>query len=364
MNKILMVVDHLGANGTVTHVISLSKALKDRGFHIVVAGREGTKQTALIEHGIPFYPTDFPATFTPTPGQKHKIEKKLKDIILAEGITMIHAHQVYSGMMAARISAALGLRFIYTVHGLYSHNHELNRIAQYAEKLIAVSPYVYAQLKIQYPEKLLLILNGVDETEFYHDDSDLIKALHSISVDHFVVFYASRLEWIKADICMQLIQAVNQLKNTTMPDLHLVIAGEGKRSTQIADTARFYNLNRKETFITTIGSQTDLRAYYGISDCIIGTGRTALEAMLCEKRVIAAGNKGYFGTVTAENWEEAKYAHFGDHFAVQPTSKDKIIQSLLDLRKTNLMEGQLLREAVIRDYSLRHAAQLHMEAYR
>ncbi|MFC5734528.1 glycosyltransferase [Cytobacillus gottheilii] len=363
MEKILMVVDHLGANGTITHVISLSKALQARGYHIIIAGREGSKLSALQQYAIPFYPIDFPATFTPTAGQKHKTEQKLKDIIQAEGITMVHAHQVYSGMIAARISAALNIRFLYTVHGLYSHDHELKHIAGYSEKLIAVSPYVYSQLISQYPEKLLLILNGIDETEFFPDYSESFKSVHEIPLDHFVIFYASRLEWIKADICLQLIQAVNQLKNTTMPDLQLVIAGEGKKIHQLNDAARQYNLNRKETFIRTIGSQTNLRAYYGMSDCIIGTGRTALEALLCEKKVIAAGNKGFFGAVKVENWEEAKMAHFGDHFAVQANGKDLLIQSLIDLRNEEFTEVQLLREVVIRDYSIGHAAQLHIEAY-
>ncbi|WP_282154909.1 glycosyltransferase [Cytobacillus gottheilii] len=364
MRRILMVVDHLGANGTVTHVISLAKELKKMGHHIVIAGREGSKLSEINSHNIPFYSIDFPATFSPSHFEYNRVENNMMEIIQNENISLIHGHQVYSGIIAAKCAKVKNLPFIYTVHGLYSQNYELNMVAGYASKLIAVSPYVFSQLSGQFPEKLVLILNGVDETEFNPKPGGPFRKELGIQQDRYVILYASRLEWIKADICMQLIQAVNQLKHSDMPDIELLILGEGKRQAYINETSRFYCMNKKEAFIKTMGSQCNLQDYYGISDCVVGTGRTALEALLCEKNVIAAGNKGFLGHVTIENWEQAKNAHFGDHFALKSYGKAEFIRSLLDLRRIqSLDETQLLRETVIRDYSIVNAAIQHLSLY-
>ena len=61
------------------------------------------------------------------------------------------------------------------------------------------------------------------------------------------------------------------------------------------------------------GALLDPLEAYRDSDLIIGTARVALEAMSCEKPVIAAGNSGYVGLITPDNFMQAWKVYFGDH---------------------------------------------------
>ena len=69
----------------------------------------------------------------------------------------------------------------------------------------------------------------------------------------------------------------------------------------------------KEEVIHFTGNQIDVNKYYVGSDCVLGTGRVAIEAMAASKKVIAGGNSGYFGLITSENFNEAWQTYFGDH---------------------------------------------------
>ena len=71
------------------------------------------------------------------------------------------------------------------------------------------------------------------------------------------------------------------------------------------------SLNRKAVHV--IGARYDVLSYYLESDLVIGTGRVPLEALSCERAIIAAGSKGCIGIVSEENQEEMWDLYFGDH---------------------------------------------------
>ena len=50
------------------------------------------------------------------------------------------------------------------------------------------------------------------------------------------------------------------------------------------------SLNRKLIYV--IGARYAVLSYYLESDLVIGTGRVALEALSCERAIIATGSKG------------------------------------------------------------------------
>lgn len=63
MKSILMVADHLGANGTVTYIFTISKALKAMGYTIIVIGRPGVLGDNFKHENIPVYEVNIPTTF-------------------------------------------------------------------------------------------------------------------------------------------------------------------------------------------------------------------------------------------------------------------------------------------------------------
>jgi glycosyltransferase involved in cell wall biosynthesis len=72
---------------------------------------------------------------------------------------------------------------------------------------------------------------------------------------------------------------------------------------------------------------------YKNADCVVGTGRVALEAMACKRPVVAVGCEGFFGVVNSLNLDEAWACYFGDHSAIQPSSRALIRSAILEVLK-------------------------------
>lgn len=329
--RILFVLDHLGANGTVTHVLTIAKKLMKAGHHIVVTARNGTLLPAFRELSLTFYEIDFPNEFFHNQPEGLIAKSELRKITLQEKITHVHAHQTYSGYIAALCMKELNIPFFYTVHGLYTPLLELNKVLNHARTAISVSPIVFEKLKNVCPCPIYLVENGIDLEQDKLPPQHDIRTTLKLKQNDFTIFYASRLEWKKADICLKMLQAASMLKRSEIPSLQVVIAGEGNRSGQIADTAFAYNLKFARPYIQLIGSKQNLNEYYKIADCVVGTGRTAIEAMICGKPVIAAGNEGFIGLITENNWQNVHYLHYGDHGASKSVTKQLFSSTILEV---------------------------------
>lgn len=57
-----------------------------------------------------------------------------------------------------------------------------------------------------------------------------------------------------------------------------------------------------------------------MSDCVVKTGRAALEAMSSERAVIATGSKGFLGLINPKEYK-GLYYYFGDHKHLEDWSK-------------------------------------------
>lgn len=348
MKSILMVADHLGANGTVTYLFTISKALKAIGYTIVVIGRTGVLGDNFKHENIPVYEVNIPTTFD---DKSTELQEKIEEIIHNHQIDLIHCHQVFSGIVLLHMAQKLNIPYVYTLHGLYNRREELLKILPKCNQIITVSQLVQEQLVHQYNLSSTFIPNGIDGND-YIDQSDLTvrKNLH-IPDTGFVVFYASRLEFDKADICMRLLKAIEELRQ---PNLYALVAGEGFRTKQIHNMIKAMNRKRATPYVHLLGSQQDLRPFYRSVNVVVGTGRTAMEAISCEVPVIAAGAKGYSGIVTKENWEKMKYGHFADHHADQPIHQRNIKNDISQLmtHEKNIVEMKEIRQALLRDFNI------------
>lgn len=95
-----------------------------------------------------------------------------------------------------------------------------------------------------------------------------------------------------------------------------------------------------------------------------GTARVALEAMSAGKPVIAAGNSGYFGPVTPENFAQGWDVYFGDHDFITLPSKTQIKQDIqVLLRRGKSTEQETLRRLVAAHFRLETVAAVIEELY-
>lgn len=334
--RVLMIIDRFDVNGTTTHVLSTMKQLKENGIHAVVAGIK----SALIYSFRDSELTAYELNHTENKRNFNKRNQQLEEIIENEEINIIHSHQISSGYDAAICAKENNIPFIFTAHGTYYHENEYRKIIALSDQVICVSPPVCDYIKRLSPKKMHMISNGIDLNEFTPSNSEHIREYLGLSEKDQVIIYVGRLAWKKAQICHFLMKAVKELKLKNFPNLKLIIIGDGKRSREIKTLAKNINHQCKDQCIHVIGEKLNIGDYYSIANCVVGTGRSALEALACGKDVIAAGNDGYFGRVTIDNWQAAWNCYFGDHSSNKSNSTYFLNKDLKQFLNEKSMPGR------------------------
>ncbi|MEH7219123.1 glycosyltransferase [Bacillus toyonensis] len=326
--NILMVLDSLQVGGTETYVLSVTKELQKQGARVIIVANEGPMMEAFQKLGCPIYVIDFCSHAISFEEQSRKVFYQLKEIIKREKITIIHSHQYPSAHFSSFTAKNLGIPFIFTIHGTY---YDVNLLLEIKNDttFIAVSHPIQEWLqKNSIP--CIMISNGIDTNEFSsHEGKNIVRNQVGIPQNSKILLYCSRLSWEKADICIELMKACAEIVKTDFPDLKLMIIGTGQHDKNIQNSVYSIEQEVGRQFISFLGWKQDLRPFYIISDCVVGTGRVALEAMSCETPVIAAGSKGFLGLINPNEYK-GLYYYFGDHRHLENWSKENLLQSITD----------------------------------
>jgi len=308
--RVLLVLDGLDLGGTETHVLSLAKEMIHRGIHVVIVSRGGKMEESFHLIRCPIYKISFPKTMDVKGEERELLVKEAEKILRKERINVIHAHQTPSGYITSLAARKYNIPVVFTVHGTYYPEKELIEMLKMSTAVVTVSPPIQRYVQ-KFTSTSTIVPNGIDTREFTPTQSNLRASL-GIPNGAIVILYASRLAWAKARICMMLLRACKDLK-PHYPNLYAVVVGDGPRLGEIKNLVDLIHKVCKQSFIRLVGQQRDMAKYYSIADCVVGTGRVALEAMSCGKAVIATGNHGYFGIVKPSEYESAWDCYFGDH---------------------------------------------------
>ncbi|WP_262686887.1 glycosyltransferase [Paenibacillus baimaensis] len=313
--RILMVIDQFNIGGTETYTLSLTRELLKKGATVIVAGKKGKLLDHFLGLGCSYYEIDFVLdTYEPDSQNRELYIKFIQSIIAAERIDLVHGHQIPSGSVAITAADRMNIPFVFTVHGTY-YDPEFLQLLHQSSTVTCVSPSIQRSLAAKGLDSNL-IPNGLDVMEYQPYALFYRRYLRQklvIPQQAKVILYAGRLSWEKADICEYMIHVTTALRYTDEPNLHLIIAGGGNKQENII---KLVNNHRKVTdhpYLHYVGEVTDMCAYYCISDYIIGTGRIALEAMACERPLLAVGTLGLLGLVKPDLYEKAWDSWFGDH---------------------------------------------------
>ncbi|MCR8632898.1 glycosyltransferase [Paenibacillus radicis (ex Xue et al. 2023)] len=335
--RILMVIDQLNIGGTETYTLSITRELIKKGAIVVIACKKGKLLEHFLGLGCPFYEIDFVLDNYELDHENHiKNLQLLKSVILSERIDLVHGHQIPSGSLARTAADQMNIPYVFTVHGAY-YDKEFLDSAQKNSTITCVSPSIRRLLKSKGIDSKV-IANGIDTHEYHAYGSTYLDHFRDrLGIPHFatIILYAGRLSWEKGEIGEEIIHTIDAMRNNGYPNLHLIIAGGGNKQEDIIKLATTKQQPGFETYIHYVGEVMNMGAYYSLSDCVIGTGRVALEAMSCERPLIASGSRGLLGIVKPENYEKAWDCWFGDH-----DSDKKLSRALLTahLRKIINME--------------------------
>ncbi|WP_026884668.1 glycosyltransferase [Clostridium akagii] len=325
--KVLLTMDSMGIGGTETHVLTLATELIRAKINVVILANKGVLYDAFNKIGCTIYTMEFPLTIISSQDINASIYKnRIEQIIRNENINIIHAHQSPSGALCIDVAKKLNIPCVFTVHGLYYQDIASDKLNN-CTKVISVSEPVFDWLHT-FNIPSIVIPNGIDFNSFHPIKANNIRNQLHVPDDAFVILYASRMAWGKINVCENVIRVSSDLRNNKKMNIHVFIVGDGPGFKDIKDAADKITSPSNKKFIHLFGEQTDMLDFYSNSDCIVGTGRVALESMACGKPLIATGNQGYFGLVTRDNFREACRIYFADHKAIKPNNQEFLYDDL------------------------------------
>ncbi|HKM43766.1 MAG TPA: glycosyltransferase, partial [Limnochordia bacterium] len=276
-------------------------------------------------------------------------------IIKEHNIQLIHAHQIAGLKIAAQISQEFLVPVVFTAHGMFYPPRQLQSLIDAAEHVIAVSLPVasYINTKIGYSrQKISVIPNGIDVAHFAPAESGAFRGELGLTDREFLITLCSRIAWGKTRIIEDAMHAVEELAEES--HVRLAIVGSGPDSGFVHALAKMVNRRHKEDLILVTGALLDPVDAYRSSDLVIGTARVALEAMSCGKPVIAAGNAGYVGLITPENFAEAWSVYFGDHDFLENSSASRFQADIKNIIGGVHLDAAKIRRLVAKHFSIQH----------
>lgn len=303
--RILLVNRHLNIGGVETYLCRLAAGLTARG-HTVGLVTEGGRYEAWAER---------------SGAVLHKVGSLKKDwaALLPEfrerGYQLVHAHNYNSARTGRRLAAALGRPYLMSVHGPRPRLKQL-LFRDWSSEVIAMSEGDRANISWWGgvgSRPVTLSFYGIDTERFRPGlDAAAARAEADVAAEAPVVVFVSRFSNRKSDVGHALLDALPEL-HRRWPTLHLLLVGEGPERASLEQHLARTNAQLGTPRARMIGPRSDVERWMSLASVCVCTANTALEAMACGRPTIAAGRTGYFGLVSAANFEAGRALCFADH---------------------------------------------------
>lgn len=348
--KVLMLIYRMNIGGTEHYVLNLARSLMSQGIGVGIATTGGPLVHTLKELGIPVH-------LLPFKGFAKKNLSRLRRVIKSRSYSVIHAHDTYSFRLAAALKQICRIPLVLTIHGRYHGRPALIAAARKADKIITVTPRLkewILALKIR-AAKCVVIPIGIHTGRFRPYSRPRCRRILSLPQKAEIVAYASRFSKDKYPIARKLISAGEAVARIRKRSL-FILAGPGAYQNRLQRYARLANRRIGRQAIFVVPAMKQIWNLYAASDIVVGTGTVANEAMACERALIAAGVKGYYGIITPLNLREAIINQFGDHGARKPVRSANLardITYLLAKRGLAKSLGKMGRDITVRKYSIK-----------
>ena len=354
--KILILTDRLGIGGAETHIAQLVLALRNSENDVIVASSGGStadwlKKQGIVHHCMPLG--------THSPLQWFLLRRKIRKLIKRESIDVVHAHARVSASLIRGVHR-LGCAEIASVHAKFRTGFLRRCLSYWGEQSIAVSEDLRSYLHNVYgisEQRISVIPNGIDLSRFSPEGRQSSGALR--------ILFASRLDADCSRGAELLCEIAPQVAKQ-IPDVHITIAGGGKKMPEIAQRAAKINRTLGFSCVSVCGTVDDMPSLLRQQDIFVGVSRAALEAAACACSVILCGNEGYGGILTKENFFEASLSNFCARGTRKPNTQslwDDLLSlaTSSNLREKNALECRKLLES---HYDTSSVCQQTMNVYR
>lgn len=306
-------------NGVSTSIVSLEKALKEKGHEVYIVAVNTENLSYKYEDddhiiripGIPIGIYDYRLTGIYPLRAINKIKKWDLDII--------HSHTEFGvGTFARIIAKQFGIPLVHTYHTMYEDyvhyitkgyfDKSSKKLAEYftkfycdktAKELIVPSKKTYDLFKEKYKvnKTIHIVPTGIDVEKFYVEkqnkkDLELLRKELKIKKDDFIITYVGRLAEEKNIEFL--------IKNHTKLNkkCKLMIVGNGPDMDKFKDMVKDLNLENQVIFTGAI-PHYDIPAYYAVSNIFVTAsvtetqGLTVIEAMASSLPVVCMDDEAF-----------------------------------------------------------------------
>ncbi len=366
--KILMALMGLEIGGAETHVVELSKELRKIGHSVVVVSAGGAYLPEIEAAGIKHY---YAPLLTHKPGDMLKAYFALKKAISIEQPDVVHAHARIPALLCHLISKTdKSFAFVTSVHYMFNTKGLMGKLSRWGTHQLAVSEdlkrYVVQNYKGIKEQNVSVSVNGIDTEKFSSEISgDSIVEEFGLKPGATRIVYVSRLDKEVCTPVYSLMRIFPELL-VQIPDLELVIAGDGTGFEELSKMALSINRTCDRNAVILTGARTDIANINACATFCIGVSRSILEAMAEKKPVILAGNFGYMGILGKNNLSTAISNNFTCRSTSELDSQQLYhdIMSLYSMDKESFNQlGDYCREVVIDYYSARKMAFDNLKMY-
>ena len=296
--RILHVNTHVNIGGIGQYIVSLTKALKQKGVECLVASSGGDLEAELIRSDIRHIRLDIDTKFEFGP-KVFCAGLSLSQIIKEERIDLLHAHTRVSQVVSSLASQYAAIKYVTTCHGYFKPRLSRRLFDTWGEKVVAISDAVSEHLKSDFKidaKRIEIIYNGVDVNRFsnIYSTDEIVRAKRSLSLrSGAVVGTMGRLSSVKGQ--KFLIEAMKEVISK-MSDVRCLIIGSGSEETALKSLAK--SLGVEDHIVFTGAAYMDIPLYLSCMDVFVlpsikeGLGLALLEAMSLERPCVASATGG------------------------------------------------------------------------
>lgn len=327
--NILMALSQLEVTGAEVYGTVLSDELIRRGNKVYIVSDTLTKPTNAQYEKIEF--------------NKRKLKdrvsqvRKLLKIIKEKDIQVVHAHSRASSWSCAIACRITKIPLITTIHGRQPVHLSRKLVKAFGDYSLSVCEnirdHIVNDLKVK-PENITVLRNMINTKEYQK------STFTDIEKNQKVISIIGRLSGPKGDVTYNLLDILHRRK-----DFKIQVIG-GKEV-----PARFKKFTGNVEFL---GYVNNVSEKIRESSIVIGAGRVAVEAILCEVPVLAIGEAESVGIVTLDRLNTALKSNFGDiSLNHAPTFRwTDVIPEIDKGFNINKDDLKTLRERVIEEFSI------------
>lgn len=351
--NILQIYDYMELGGAESHIITLSKALINRGHKVQIASSYGPSVAKLNEIGIKFHNLNLYDQ-----SQYIKNAGKIIEIMEKENIDIVHVHPFHSQIIMCIVKLIKKIPTITTIHGAYK-TPSVNGLQDFFDGFILISEEskeFHLNKKLISREVIEVIPNSVPliQTEKPRLNNDILK-----------IAYVSRIDNDKLPSLLFLIKCVERVLEFL--NVEITIIGQGTKYDDVVELIHTINKKVNRKAIRIINGSTDIIKFLQAADIVVGVGRVILEALSVNRIPICIGNNYYVGIIKKENLLRISEVNFTDRNSHQNLSSEAFVKDLLRIKNE---PEQVLREQdesfqlFKRNFDVATSAERHEDLYK